>query len=98
MMPFSWRRFLAILAILLFLNYAIVAIFAPPEERKRIPYTPTFIQQVEKGNVKEISSRGETLQGDFRKKFKDAEHFETEVPTFADTKSSRSCCRRKTSR
>jgi cell division protease FtsH len=84
-MPFTWRRFLAIVAILLFLNYAIVAIFAPPEERKRIPYTPTFIQQVENGNVKEISSRGETLQGDFRKKFKDAEHFETEVPTFANT-------------
>jgi cell division protease FtsH len=84
-MPFTWRRFLAIVAILLFLNYAIVALFAPPEERERIPYTPTFIEQVEKGNVKEISSRGETLQGDFRKKFKDAEHFETEVPTFANT-------------
>ena len=86
MMPFSWRRFFTVLAVLLFLNYAIVAIFAPPEERKRIPYTPTFIQQIRSGNVKEISSRGETLQGDFRKKLKDAEHFETEVPTFADTK------------
>src|SRR3954447_15388627 len=86
MLPFSWRRFIAVLAVLLFLNYAIVAIFAPPEKRKRIPYTPTFIQEVQKGNVKEISSRGETLQGDFRKEFKDANHFETEVPTFADTK------------
>jgi cell division protease FtsH len=86
MLPFSWRRFIVVLAVLLFLNYAIVAIFAPPEKRKRIPYTPTFIQEVQKGNVKEISSRGETLQGDFRKEFKDANHFETEVPTFADTK------------
>ena len=50
----------------------------PPEERKRIPYTPTFIEQVRGGNVKEISSRGETLQGDFRRKYKGAEHFKTD--------------------
>ena len=62
-----------------------MAIFAPAEERKRIPYTPDFIQQVEKGNVKEISSKGETLTGDYKKKVEDAEHFETEVPTFANT-------------
>ena len=86
MMPFSLRRFLTILVILLFINYALVAVFAPPEERKRIPYTPTFIEQVRGGNVKEISSRGETLQGDFRREFKGAEHFKTEVPTFADTR------------
>jgi cell division protease FtsH len=86
MMPFSLRRFVTILAILLFINYALVAVFAPPEERKRVPYTPTFIEQVRKGNVKEISSRGETLQGDFRRKVDGAEHFKTEVPTFADTR------------
>ena len=85
MIPFSLRRFLTILVVLLALNYLFVAIFAPAEKRDRIPYTPTFIEQVEKGNVKEISSRGETLQGDFRKEVKKAEHFETEVPTFANT-------------
>ena len=85
MIPFSLRRFLGIIAVLLVLNYVFVAVFAPPEERKRVPYTPTFIEQVRAGNVKEISSRGETLQGDFRKEYKGAEHFETEVPTFADT-------------
>ena len=85
MLPFSWRRFLIILVTLLALNYLFVAIFAPAEERKRIPYTPDFIQQVEKGNVKEIASKGETLTGDYKKKVKGAEHFETEVPTFANT-------------
>ena len=85
MLPFSWRRFVLILAVLLALNYLFVAIFAPAEERKRIPYTPDFIQQVEKGNVKEIASKGETLTGDYKKKVKGAEHFETEVPTFANT-------------
>ncbi len=86
MIPFSLRRFLAIISLLFLLNYLFVALVAPPEKRERIPYTPTFIDQVRKGNVKEISSRGETLQGDFRKKVKKAEHFKTEVPTFADTK------------
>ncbi len=68
MLPFSWRRFVVILAVLLALNYLFVAIFAPAEERKQISYTPNFIQQVEKGNVKEISSKGETLTGDYKKK------------------------------
>ena len=85
MMPFSLRRTLTIIGVLLVLNYLFVAMVAPEEKRERIPYTPTFIEQVEKGNVKEISSRGETLQGDFRREVKGAEHFETEVPTFANT-------------
>jgi cell division protease FtsH len=85
MLPFSFRRFLTILAVLLVANYLFVAIFAPEAERKRIPYTPTFTHQIEKGNVKEISSKGDTVQGDFRKKFAGAQHFETEVPTFANT-------------
>ena len=84
MMPFSWRRFLPILAVLLVVNYVLAAVVAPPEEHKRIPYTPTFVDQIEKGNVKEISSRGDTVQGDFKQAVDDAEHFETEVPTFAN--------------
>ena len=85
MLPFSLRRFLVILAALLALNYIFVALVAPPEERKRIPYSPTFLGQIDKGNVEEISSKGDTVQGDFKKKFDGAEHFETEVPTFANT-------------
>ncbi len=85
MLPFSWRRFVVILAALLALNYIFVALFAAPEERKRIPYSPTFLEQIDKGNVEEISSKGDTVQGDFKKKYAGAEHFETEVPTFADT-------------
>jgi cell division protease FtsH len=84
MMPFSWRRFLTILAGLLAANYLFVALFAPEEKRERIPYTPVFLDQIEKGNVKEISSRGDTVQGEFKREFKDADNFETEVPTFAN--------------
>src|SRR3712207_7748540 len=62
-------------------------------ERVRIPYSPFFLEQVQRGNVKEIASEGDTIQGEFKKetKFKDdkAERFDTEVPTFADRKSTR---------
>ncbi|HYP47654.1 MAG TPA: ATP-dependent zinc metalloprotease FtsH [Thermoleophilaceae bacterium] len=84
MLPFSVRRFVTILALLLFVNWLFVALFAPAEERDRIPYTPVFVEQVERGNVKEISARGDTVQGEFKREVKKAKKFETEVPTFAD--------------
>jgi cell division protease FtsH len=88
MLPWSGRRFLAILAVLFFLNWLIVAIFAPGEERIRVPYNPTFLAEVRQGNVKEISSRGDTVQGEFRDEVEyedeQAEQFETEIPTFAN--------------
>jgi cell division protease FtsH len=88
MIPFSGRRFLMILALLFLLNWLIVAIFAPAEDRINVPYNPTFLQEVRQGNVEEISSRGETVQGTFREKVRhedeEAEKFETEIPTFAN--------------
>ena len=88
MLPWSGRRFLAILAVLFFLNWLIVAIFAPGEERIQVPYNPTFLAEVRDGNVKEISSRGDTVQGEFREQVKyeddEAKQFETEIPTFAN--------------
>ena len=35
--------------------------------------------------MKEISSEGETVEGEFKKKFDDVKRFETQVPTFANT-------------
>src|SRR5918992_1144880 len=88
MLPWSGRRFLVILAVLFLLNWLIVAIFAPAEERIQVPYNPTFLQEVRQGNVKEISSRGDTVQGEFRQPVdyegEEASQFETEFPTFAD--------------
>jgi cell division protease FtsH len=90
MIPWSPRRFIVILIALFVLNWALVQIFAPAEKEIRVPYTPTFLNQLRDGNVKEISSTGETLQGEFKKdvKYEDesAERFETEIPTFADEK------------
>ena len=85
MLPFSFRRFFTIVAVLLAANYLFVAIFAPEVERERVPYTPVFVEQIEKKNVKEISSKGSTVQGEFKREVRGSKKFETEVPTFADT-------------
>ncbi len=88
MIPWSPRRFIVILIGLFVLNWALVQIFAPAEKEIRVPYTPTFLNQLRGDNVKEISSTGETLQGEFKKDVtyedESAKRFETEVPTFAD--------------
>jgi cell division protease FtsH len=88
MLPFRPGRFLALIVLLFALNYLFVAIFAPAPKRIRVPYTPTFLSEVRSGNVKEISSEGDTVQGDFKKKVKfegdEATRFKTEVPTFAN--------------
>jgi cell division protease FtsH len=88
MLPWSPRRFITILLALFILNWLIVAIFAPAEKRIEVPYTPTFLEQVRDGNVKEISSTGDTIKGEFKEKVEyedeSATNFETEVPTFAN--------------
>jgi cell division protease FtsH len=84
------RRFLIIVAILLAVNWAAVALFGPGEERVRVPYSPFFLEQVRTDNVKEISSKGETVTGEFKKEVDapgdegKSDKFETEVPTFAN--------------
>src|SRR6476660_1868636 len=92
---FFGGRFWLIVLALLAINYLSVAIFAPGKERSvRIPYSPTFLQQVDTGNVLRISSTGTTVSGVFKKEVtyppneknaKLANKFDTEIPTFAAT-------------
>ena len=87
-------RFWVIVLVLLGVNYLSVALFAPGKERSvRIPYSPEFLSQVDKGNVAKISSTGETVSGELKKKItyppgdedaKPAKNFDTEIPTFAN--------------
>src|SRR3954465_5727204 len=88
MLPWSPRRFIGILIVLLAVNWALAAVLAPPKKRIRVPYTPVFLDQVRSGNVSSISSEGDTVEGDFRKDVKykkdKAKRFKTEVPTFAN--------------
>jgi len=85
-----WVLVLALLAV----NYLSVAMLAPGRETSvTVPYSPTFLDQVENGNVARISAEGEAVSGEFKKELKyppsdkDAEpakNFETQIPTFAD--------------
>jgi cell division protease FtsH len=61
-----------------------------PESRLRVPYSPFFLDQVDAGHVKEITSKGTAIQGTFTEQesylgSKPTTHFETEIPAFADT-------------
>jgi cell division protease FtsH len=88
------RKLLLVVFVLLAINYISVAIFAPGrEESARIPYSPVFLNEVRENNVKRISSTGETVSGEFKKKIvppgskegTDAvANFDTEIPTFAN--------------
>jgi len=72
--------------VLLVLNYLISTIFFSGPPRITVPYT-TFLQQVQNGNVKDLSAQGNSLQGDFKKSVSygsaSGTAFQTERPTFA---------------
>ena len=74
-------------------NVVLASTLQPQPSRVRVPYSPTFLSQVQLGNVSSISSKGTTIQGDFRNevKYPDATAkatglFVTEIPAFADNK------------
>jgi cell division protease FtsH len=80
--------------ILLLVNYLVVSLFTPgTSQRTEVSYT-FFRQQVVGGNVGEISSRGDTIQGTFRQAVsyapgggsssKPVTDFSTVRPPFAD--------------
>ena len=75
------------------LNYWVASRSLSQPLRIRIPYSPLFVQEVRAGNVDRITSKGTSIQGDFAQAIsyppshpKRATHFETEIPSFADTK------------
>src|SRR3954447_26224260 len=87
-------RFIVIVLALLAINYVSVALLGPGRHPSiDVAYNPTFLEQVQAGNVKRISARGETVEGEFKKAVKPpedpkgdaAKNFQTEVPTFANT-------------
>ena len=77
---------LAVLALDLFITTRVME----PESRVRVPYSPFFLQQVQTGNVEEVTSKGTDIQGTFKREvtLEDADpttRFRTEIPAFADT-------------
>ncbi|HUE28655.1 MAG TPA: ATP-dependent zinc metalloprotease FtsH, partial [Solirubrobacteraceae bacterium] len=78
---------------LLALNLWISSQALQPAARVQIPYSPTFVQQVQDGNVAQISSTGDSIQGTFRKAItyppggKSSQAtalFSTQIPSFAN--------------
>ncbi len=91
--PHRLRAFWIFVVVLLALNWIVVLLFQPTntQPRVKVPFSPYFLTQLNDGNVKSISSTGNTVQGTFENKVrypasdKNAPQttlFATEVPTF----------------
>lgn len=93
MVPRS-RRFTAILLGLLALNLALSFFTGRAPERERVPYQPFFVKQLAAGNVREITSQADSLEGALKKpaaydppgdkKPVQVNRFKTQVPAFID--------------
>src|ERR671937_2234493 len=85
-------RIVALILAAFVVNYWLASRSLSPPPRVRIPYSPTFLDQVRSGNVPSITSFGATIQGDFRRPVtypptsgKASSRFKTQIPSFADT-------------
>ena len=87
-----WLIAVLILA-LLALNLWISSQALKPNARVAIPYNPTFLNQLKSGNVNEISSTGDAIQGEFKHKVTYPSNdpnatattdFSTQIPSFAN--------------
>jgi cell division protease FtsH len=61
-----------------------------PNQPIRIPYSPTFLNQVQANNVKSVTTTGDSITGTFKSsisypaKTQPSSNFSTQIPTFAD--------------
>src|SRR4051812_37235771 len=93
MIPRS-RTFIAFLLGLLAVNLVISFLTGGAPDRPRVPYQPFFVNQVQAQNVSEISSKGDSIEGQLKNETNydppgDAkpvkvDKFKTEVPSFID--------------
>jgi cell division protease FtsH len=94
MIPRS-RWFLTFLTVLLAVNLLVSFLTGGPPGRRQVPYQPFFLDQVDAGNVQEVTSREDSIQGDLKTqatydppgkaKPVKVDKFKTQVPTFIDT-------------
>jgi cell division protease FtsH len=86
--------FIGVLIGLLAINLILALVTSQPTQRTRVPYQPFFLEQVRAGNVQEISSQEQTIDGDLKKeatytppggKAEKVDKFKTQVPAFIDT-------------
>ncbi|HEX6402171.1 MAG TPA: ATP-dependent metallopeptidase FtsH/Yme1/Tma family protein [Pseudonocardiaceae bacterium] len=88
----NWSRFWWVLLALLAINWIVSAMLLGPAPRPAVSYT-FFTQQVDAGNVKEITSTADRIEGVFKQKVpyppgaqdaKPVERFSTQRPSFAN--------------
>jgi cell division protease FtsH len=81
---------------LLALNLWVSSQALKPNAPIRIPYSPTFLTQVQDNNVKSISSTGDSISGTFKNPIRyppndtsvaPSTNFSTQIPSFADNAS-----------
>jgi cell division protease FtsH len=88
--PHRWRGFWIFVLVLLALNWISVLAFQNSSEpRVTVPFSPYFLDQLEAGKVKSISSKSDTIQGSFKAAvhYPDSSAtattlFSTQVPSF----------------
>ena len=93
MLPRS-RGVIAFMLGLLVLNLVLSFTTGGPPSRRQVPYQPFFVAQLNANNVREITSRGDSIEGELVKKVRydppgnskpvDVTRFKTLVPSFID--------------
>ena len=82
-----WRRPLTFFLVALILNQLFYQVLRPEPKRVAVPYT-TFLVELEKGNVKEVTSVEDRLEGVFAAPVtfekQKSEKFRSQRPSFAD--------------
>jgi cell division protease FtsH len=87
-----WGRLALMLLGLLLVNWVVSSLLLGPTPREKVSYT-FFLTQVDAGNVKEITSTADAIQGVFKKKVgyppdtkgaAQVDRFTTQRPSFAD--------------
>jgi cell division protease FtsH len=80
-----WLVGLLVIA-LLALNIWISSQALQPNPREQIPYRPTFVNQVQRGNVAEVTATGDSIQGTLKSKQQidgvSTIYFSTQIPSF----------------
>jgi len=95
--PRIGRREIATFVLLLAINWVLVLVFhgTAAHQRVAIPYSPTFLAQVQAANVSTVNAQDAALHGTLKRAIRYPAHdknarltkdFSTRVPVFADTK------------
>jgi cell division protease FtsH len=90
--PHRLRSFWMLVLALLVLNWVLLLLFQPGgEPRVTVPFSPYFLNQLQAGQIKTVTSKGDTIQGTFASQVRypsddknatPTTQFQTQVPSF----------------